>query len=266
MFCQPCSFLDDQKRRIFQVVRVATLSTGDYSFRMDSVSSAVAGSVPYPIVEEEPLEIAYGRVADEGRRKKYGQWFTPPELAEIMLDWVFQIGPKTLLDPALGTGILTRRALAREPQLRVSAYEIDRLIAEYSGLTSDCRVDVHTRDFLLSDVSPVDAVVMNPPYIRHREIRDKWPVQKVSAECGVYIPRSANLYVPFVIKACLSLRPGGRAAILVPSEWMSANFSTSLKAFLLDGFLNEILYFSHASTIFHDALTTASVLMIERDR
>lgn len=254
------------ERQDFATELVVILQTGDYTLFMDSLGSAVAPWASYDTGEEESLEIAYGRVADEARRKKYGQWFTPPELAEIMLDWVFQIAPSTLLDPALGTGVLTRRALAREPQLKVCAYEIDRLIAEYSGLTLDRRVDVHTRDFLTCNVSMVDAVVMNPPYIRHREIRDKWPAQKVSGECGVHIPRSANLYVPFVIKACLALRLGGRAAILVPSEWMSANFSGPLKEFLLDGFLKEILYFSHASSIFHDALTTASVLMVERTR
>lgn len=237
----------------------------NYTNRMDSAATARLKTVTSADADDA-LEIAYGRVASGDRRKKFGQWFTPPELAEIMLDWVFEIRPKTLMDPALGTGILVRRALARNPQLSVTAYEIDRVIAEYSGLTSDGRVRVFTRDFLTAEVQPVDAVVMNPPYIRHREIRDKWPVQKAAVDCGIHIPRSANLYVAFVIKACLALREGGRAAILIPSEWMSANFSGSLKAFLLNGYLKELLYFSHASTIFHDALTTASVLMIERDR
>ena len=247
------------------MARLAVLAGDDYTSLMDLLPAARAESLGTES-DSEALELAYARVADDGRRKKYGQWFTPPELAEIMLDWVFAANPKTLLDPALGTGILVRRALARDAQLRVTAFEIDRVIAEFSGLTSDHRVAVHTKDFLECELEAVDAAVMNPPYIRHREIRDKWGIQKVSARCGVHIPRSANLYVPFVIKTCLALRVGGRAAILIPSEWMSANFSGSLKAFLLDGFLKEILYFSHASTIFHDALTTASVLMIERDQ
>jgi adenine-specific DNA-methyltransferase len=216
--------------------------------------------------DDDSLERAYARVADERRRKKFGQWFTPPELAHIMLDWVLEITPRSMLDPALGTGILTREALARVPELVVTAYEIDPVIAEYSGLTNDPRVTVLKRNYLLSDIEPVDAAIMNPPYIRHREIRDKAPVQKVAAESGVAIPRSANLYVPFVVKTCLALKPGGRAAILIPSEWMSANFSGSLKDFLLSGFLKELVYFSHASSIFHDALTTASILMIERDQ
>lgn len=90
---------------------------------------------------------------------------------------------------------------------------------------------------------------------------------EISLKSGFLIPKFANLYVYFTVRAALQLRPGGRAAVLIPTEWMNANFSATFKRFLLDaGLLREIVLFSGCSNIFADALTTASILLLEKTR
>jgi len=209
-------------------------------------------------------EQSYALEADPEHRKKFGQFFTPPALARIMLDWVLERRPRTLLDPAMGTGIFVREARRRDSEIEVTAFELDGLVASYSGLPYDPSVRVILQDFLSYPTATFDAVVMNPPYIRHREIRDKRAIRELSGWSGVEIPKSANLYIPFNIKACLSLNPRGRAAILIPSEWMNANFSASFKKFLTDrNILREIITFSHCDNLFDGARTTASILLID---
>ena len=107
---------------------------------------------------------------------------------------------------------------------------------------------------------------MNPPYIRHRELTGYDDARaRLSLKAGFVIPKSANLYVYFVVKACLHLVSGGRGAFLIPTEWMNANFSSSFKKFLIsEGGLNQIVMFSGCSNIFQDALTTASILLVEK--
>lgn len=38
-------------------------------------------------------------------RKDYGQFFTPPSVAQLMAKWVLKADPKTILDPAFGLGV-----------------------------------------------------------------------------------------------------------------------------------------------------------------
>jgi type I restriction-modification system DNA methylase subunit len=211
-------------------------------------------------------EERYSRAASASHRKALGQFFTPPRVAALMADWVAAADPRLIVDPALGTGILTRAALRRCPNASVTAFEVDEGILKYSDVGVPERVDVRLENFLYAPFDTCDAVVMNPPYIRHRELEGYDDARaRISLKAGFVIPRSANLYVYFVVKACLHLRRGGRGAFLIPSEWLNANFSTTFKRFLLDdGGLRELVLFSGCSTIFQDALTTASVLLVER--
>ena len=89
----------------------------------------------------------------------------------------------------------------------------------------------------------------------------------ISLKAGYIIPKSANLYIYFATKAALQLNPGGRAAFLLPTEWMNANFSPLFKRFLLErDLIREMVLFSGCSTIFDGALTTASLMLLERPR
>lgn len=211
-------------------------------------------------------EEQYSRAASAGHRKALGQFFTPPRVAALMADWIATTNPSEIVDPALGTGILTRAALKRCPGSSVTAFEVDDSILRYADVGVPERVHVRLENFLYAGFDPCDAIMMNPPYIRHRELEGYDEARsRVSLKAGFVIPKSANLYVYFVVKACLQLRTGGRGAFLIPSEWLNANFSTTFKRFLLDeGGLRELVLFSGCSTIFQDALTTASVLLVEK--
>lgn len=222
--------------------------------------------IPDHRIPDGAAEAAYSENATSAHRKALGQFFTPPKVAALMADWIGQVDPYRVLDPAVGTGILTRAALLRCPNSSVTAYDIDPQIINSADLGCKSRVNIKEENFLLADFEPYDAVIMNPPYIRHRELTGQDGARaSISVRAGFAIPKSANLYVYFVVKACLQLARGGRGAFLIPSEWLNANFSKDFKKFLLgDGGLQELVLFSGCSTIFKDALTTASVLFVEK--
>jgi len=218
------------------------------------------------LIPDPAAEIRYAQLASSSHRKSFGQFFTPPRLAALMADWIAPADPQVVIDPALGTGILTRAALARCANARVIAYELDSGVLAHSDLGDPARVQIRQENFLYADFEECDAVIMNPPYIRHRELQGYEDARsRVSLKAGFVIPRAANLYVYFVVKACQQIRQGGRGAFLIPTEWMNANFSTSFKKYLLgEGGLAEIVMFSGCSNIFQDALTTASILLVEK--
>lgn len=120
-----------------------------------------------PVSEVEPAaslspEERYSRAASASHRKALGQFFTPPRVAALMADWVAAADPRLIVDPALGTGILTRAALRRCPNASVTAFEVDEGILNYSDVGVPERVDVRLENFLYAPFDTCDAVVMNP--------------------------------------------------------------------------------------------------------
>ncbi|MDR3506978.1 MAG: N-6 DNA methylase [Caulobacteraceae bacterium] len=211
-------------------------------------------------------EQTYSEAADPAHRKALGQYFTPATLAALMADWIAQINPMTVLDPAMGTGVLTRAVQDRIPEASITAYEKDQQILAFADVGTHVGTEIRHADFMRAPYSQrYDAVIMNPPYIRHRELPNYDNVRAdLSVRCGYIVPKSVNLYIYFSIKSVLHLNPGGRASILIPSEWMNANFSSSFKRLLIENnILKEIILFSGCSVLFEDALTTASILLLE---
>lgn len=201
------------------------------------------------------------------RRKKFGQVFTPETIAALMADWVMAPGPKRVLDPAFGKGALAAACLDKDRTVEVAGYEIDPIVLD--DVPADIKevATIQIGDFLqVPTTERFEAIIANPPYIRHRELNGHAEVRMgLSHASGCEIPKSANLYVDFLVKATLHLDDGGRAAYLIPAEWMSANFSAGLKKYLVDShFLHSLVTFSNCSNIFGDALTTASLVLLEK--
>lgn len=214
-------------------------------------------------------EVSYARTVSPAYRRRWGQFFTPQPIADLLCRWVEQIQPATMLDPAAGTGILARTMHRISGGCQITAIELDSLAAEALSQAADVRWrDGITRcDFLTwKEGDQFDAIVANPPYLRHHDIY--YPVsvwRQIELRSGVKLSRLTNVYVLFILEICRRLNVGGRAAIIVPGEWLNANFGVPLKEFLLrGGWLRQLVYFSHAETLFEDALTTACLLLIER--
>lgn len=190
----------------------------------------------------------------------------------MMADWAVVPETRTLLEPAVGTGALVRAALALQPGLAVTAFDRDPVVMQafrewVQKNEGAARVDTILDDFLMHGTpGGYDSVLMNPPYVRHRDLNYGFDLMgKVGQEFDLRVSRLSNLYVPFTLRACMALRPGGRASILVPSEWMNANSGQSMKEFLVGrGFLRQLAVFAPGTLVFDDALVTASVLFVER--
>lgn len=214
-------------------------------------------------------ELSYASAVPFEHRRRYAQFFTPPKIADLMAEWALEGPTESLLEPAAGMGALIRAALARQPDLRVTTFEKDPVIlraflASYPDLR---KIEVIHEDFLTANLlSTFDAVLMNPPYLRHHDLSYSFDIfAEFAKKYRVDVSKLSNSYLLFTLKVCMSLNPGGRAAIIIPSEWMNANFGAAMKSFLIrQGLLREIIYFSNCSEIFDDALTTASILLIEK--
>ncbi|QTD54500.1 HsdM family class I SAM-dependent methyltransferase [Parasphingorhabdus cellanae] len=216
-------------------------------------------------------EALFVQSVDLSSRKKLGQFFTPPAYANIMIDWIAGVSPESVLDPAIGTGLLIDMCAKRHVGEHYTGFDIDpKPLAIAKARMVDaayCQIDLLERDFLATDWNArFDAIIANPPYIMHRDHDlNEAVADDMERRSGQRLSRQSNLYIYFVIKICEQLSHGGRAAILIPAEWMGANYGQSLKAYLLQrGLLSGLVTIDHAGHAFEDNMSTASILLIEK--
>jgi adenine-specific DNA-methyltransferase len=215
---------------------------------------------------------------DFDARRSFGQVFTPRPIADWMAAWVCQDRPKTLLDPAVGTGVFIDAVAAHARRdsasgaMRIDGFEIDESLINRVRAPDELHVQLHRADFITVPFnSRYDAILANPPYIRHHEFQygpSVWRnFDRLCGPAGGVLSRMTNLYGLFLLKIKALLAPRGRAAVITPAEWLNADFGTAIKALLLrENALDGIVHFDHAAKIFDGVLTTAAITLLRRGR
>ena len=212
---------------------------------------------------------------DLNYRRKHGQFFTPPDVAAFMVRYGIDGGIKTMLDPACGLGVFI------DKMLELYGKKCDNIIGidKDPSMVNACHLEVNTRhkkqadcvtlqneDYLLTgDVKKVDFLVCNPPYINFHDF-DRNLISKIRHDFGVKFSMLTNIYTLFMVKAKHSVKDGGRVAFITPSEFFYTGYGKTLKRFLLENFtIDSFITFDFDSTVFDDALTTATIsLMVNK--
>lgn len=206
------------------------------------------------------LGLAYTSMLPTEYRVRYGIYYTPPALAERMLDQATEAGvdwtKARVLDPACGGGAflapVAKRIMASlrgcDPAIlignisnRVHGYEIDPFSAWLSQVTLDAVMlpiavaakrqlpnVVAVRDTLSIEEPErrFDLVVGNPPYGRVR-LNDKQRQQYGRALYG-----HANLYTLFMDVAIRHTRANGLLAYLTPTSFLAGEYFKRLRELL----------------------------------
>jgi adenine-specific DNA-methyltransferase len=207
--------------------------------------------------------------------RKLGQYFTPYSVARFMAEWISQ-SPNLnhVLDPAVGLGVFFRALIEVNPNFsgKLCGYDIDNLTLDKLTILFDRHTKINTQflnqNFLYAENNTLyDGILCNPPYIRYKSIpeRDKL-IKKFEQESTVSISRLSNIYSFFIIRCALSLAPQGRAAILVPTDFLYSDFGIPLKEFLLERMLlKHIIQFDPNNGLFENSVTTSCILLLQNN-
>ncbi|MCB0535514.1 MAG: N-6 DNA methylase, partial [Saprospiraceae bacterium] len=110
-------------------------------------------------------------------RKKFGQFFTPYNIADLMIAWIIKDNPASILDPAFGLGAFfdafLRTGHSVIPGTIYKAYEIDPTIISYLDYGNGPRPFIEVADYLETDLQGYDAIVCNPPYMRFQQFLNR---------------------------------------------------------------------------------------------
>ena len=200
-------------------------------------------------------------------RKKYAQFFTPECIAEFMCQWVMKGKQnKHVLEPAYGLGVFSR-LLKDYGDLSIDAYELDPLIFRNASSSCPSRVNLWNKDYFSSDWNcKYDAIICNPPYLKFHDYDNSKYIADVNRHLGTKLNGFTNLYTLFLLKSLAQLEEGGRLAYIVPSEFLNSDYGVEVKrAIIQSNTLRHIIIIDFTECAFDDVLTTACILLCERN-
>jgi adenine-specific DNA methylase len=208
--------------------------------------------------------------------KLRGGYYTPAPIAEFLVKWVLHSIPKSVLEPSCGDGAFVR-AFNSKHRRKINFTGVELLGKEAIKARKFAKANTHLDskilncDFLewslkqLQEGTVFDAVVGNPPYIRYQylEKRDQELAETIFDRYHLAFTKHTNAWVPFVIASIGLLAPGGRLAMVIPSELLHVLHAGSLRKFLLSE-CSRILMIDPNELLFEEALQGTVLLMVEK--
>lgn len=212
-------------------------------------------------------EQEYAKRVGSTRLKKFGQFFTPNDIAEFMSSWVLQ-NDGTVFDPAVGNSVFFKCVKKLSCNKRsLEGYEVDQTILDFFGTVEESNVVVE--DYLMATWDKkYDCIICNPPYNKFQSIKQRDLVyNKFLENTGLSLTKYTNQYILFLIKALYQLKEGGRLAFIIPSEFLNSKYGNLIKSMLLeDGILRAIVNFQNDKDIFFNSTTTCCIVLVEKSR
>lgn len=224
----------------------------------------------------------------------YGEYFTPHSIATIMARILIPNGDSnvTVYDPAAGTGTLVLAAAHRIGEENCTIYTQDRsqkaneflrLNLILNGLVSSLPNVVHD-DTLVSprhlsrdkrNIQKFDYIVSNPPFKSDfSDTRNTLAGDAYKTRFWAGVPKipaknrkSMAIYLMFLQHIVVSLKPGGKAAVVVPTGFLTAKSKiekTIRKRLIDDKMLRGVV--SMPSNIFANTGTNVSILFIDKSK
>lgn len=219
-----------------------------------------------------PITAAVDALASADGRDERGAIFTRLEVVDFILDLCGYtadqpLHKRRLLEPSFGDGAFLLPAIDRllnawklggelasplvdlgdairavEVHLatftRTRAAVVVRLVEH--GIDAGISAAIADRwclhgDFLLVDLpAPFDLVIGNPPYVR-QELIPAVLLAEYRARYNTVYDR-ADLYIPFIERSLLGLKPGGSLGFICADRWMKNRYGGPLRALVASSF------------------------------
>jgi len=226
------------------------------------------------IFSDEP-EIEYSLLNPYEERKKIGQLFTPFPIAEFMSEWIIgNMNCETILDPAVGLGIFFRAIVLKKgyEKYRFIGYDIDEKILNCAkdiiDNIPDITVNLEKKNYLFNDwTNEYDGIICNPPYLKFHDYENKEILSIFEKKLKMKLTGFTNIYTLFFLKSMNQLSKGGRAAYIVPSEFLNADYGKKVKEYLIKSEkLRFIIIVDFKTNLFNEAITTSCILLFSNDK
>jgi len=219
---------------------------------------------------KKSIELDYSKQISLEHRKKFAQFFTPYSIAELMTKWLLgNESLQTVLEPAFGLGVFSRALLLEKDDVQIRGFEVDNLIFEKAKkeFSETEKINLLLEDYMYNDWhNKYDGIICNPPYFKFHDYDNKSILKEIESKLKCKLNGFTNLYTLFLLKSIHQLKPNGRCAYIIPSEFLNSDYGKLVKTHLLKtGTLRHIIVVDFEENVFDDALTTASIILCAND-
>ena len=207
---------------------------------------------------------AYTSAVGFDHRKCLAQFFTPPVIAKFMVNWVLSgSGTRSVYDPAFGLGAFFDNAPS---DCEFSGNDIDGAILDFFRLhTKRMPKSLEESDYLLDFGTCRANIVCNPPYLRFQKFLNRETVFRVFKDrLDVRLSGYTNIASAFLLKSISELKPGGRLAYILPSEFLNCGYGRLIKEWLIrDGHLDSVIKVECERDAFSEVTTSVCIVLYD---
>lgn len=226
--------------------------------------------------EEDGLAALYSRSVSSVSRRQLGTFFTPRAEVNWMLDRWQAIFPEpgSVMDVGAGVGAFTVGALRTWPSSLVYSVDVNPVTLGLLALrlNSDSATPADRTRFVLEDFAtwaerewaalPSGRLVLgNPPYTRLQLLPAADRERLAVAAKGLTGSR-ASLSTLLTAVAIGLLEPADGLCLLLPAQWLEADYAAGLRNWLWKATSRRIGLFLYGSEVFQDAQVDAVVLIV----
>lgn len=172
-----------------------------------------------------------------------GQYFTPRNVADLMVSLLRSPKSAPVLEPSAGEGVFLD-SLTSAGFTSIEAVELDKT------LLADTPYDVtHTSFVSWKTSSRFSAVIGNPPYIRWKNLAPEQQEEVKQHRLWGELFNSLSDYLTiFIANSVEHLEDSGELVFITPSFWMRTKHSGELRRWLLNrGEITDIIDFGESS-------------------
>lgn len=224
-------------------------------------------------IDPHLIDQVFERISPLTYRKRFGQFLTPPEVAEFMASWGVSKGCRSVLDPAVGTGVFLDgiARLSAGSKVRFRGIDIDPLMLNASYIRTQLlhvdTIELTQADFLrVTPIGEYDFIICNPPYLNFHDF-DRDIVTTMATQAGVPLSRLTNIYPLFFIQSFAFAQDGATMAFITPSEFFYTGYGKQLRKFLLRNFtIDAFILVDFERTLFEGVLTTATITLLRKQK
>lgn len=216
--------------------------------------------------------------ANESAKKLRGGYYTPAPLSAFLSRWVAEANPTDVCEPSVGDGeFIEAWAKHGNEGGRLTCFELDADEAKKASQRANelgvC-AEVRQGDFLqwaireiVAGRTPFDGVLGNPPFIRYQYLPPEFQERAAAVFklLGCKFTKHTNAWVPFILACTALLRPGGRLAMVIPSEILYVLHAQSLRTYLGQE-CSRLVIVDPEDIWFEDTTQGAVILMLEKRR
>lgn len=194
-------------------------------------------------------------------RKKFGIFYTPPKVTQILTNWGVRDSKDTIFEPSFGgCGFLEAscerlEALgSNQPINQIYGCDIDEnafnsyLYPIYLEKDSSINCRFIKENFL--SLTPEDfkqvgfsSIIGNPPYISYHKMSEdqRKSAIEVTKNLKIKLDKRASLWAYFVLHSLSFLNKEGRLAFVLPGSFLQSNYSEVLRDKISSSFEHSLI-------------------------